>query len=278
MACEEKMGAEFDLVLSLEAFEVRGAVSGGDGVVEVAGCACEEPGNIRIVDCHIEGELRVPPGYRFVHVVRSSIGRLVVDAAGVAGVCAHDGAIDEVVLGSEALEEVEVVRCGLRRISVVPAARLGRLLLLDLRQNRLERYDVAASATPRLGRLELGDNAPKLAGVHARGAHTASFGGGRRHPRERPVAGLTVSHANAHGVDQRSRAEWSPSTARRQPLGSAASEPRACGPADARKASRLWQQQGLRCTRTRGSPKTFKTGLAVAHVASCVAAKAAALC
>ena len=59
--------------------------------------------------------------------------------------------------GSEALAEVDLARCGLRRVSAT--ARLGRLRSLDLSDNALETYDVAADATPRLATLDLRRNA-----------------------------------------------------------------------------------------------------------------------
>ena len=136
--------------------EWRGFVSAGADAVVVA----PAPGPARrlcVVDCSVEGELRVPAGYNYVNVVRGSVGRLVVAAPGVVGVYASECAVGEAVLGSEALEEVDLARCGLRRVSAT--ARLGRLRSLDLSDNALGTYDVAADATPSLATLDLRRNA-----------------------------------------------------------------------------------------------------------------------
>lgn len=137
-------------------FELRGVVCRGPAV-DFAGWPPEGLCALSVVDCRIEGELRVPPRCCYVRATRSSIGRLVVDGPDVAGVSACDCAVDELVLGGEALEYVDVVRCGLRRVTA--SARLARLRGLDLSHNALEAYDVAADATPRLRRLELQHNA-----------------------------------------------------------------------------------------------------------------------
>ena len=140
-----------------EDFEWRDFVS-SDLVVDAP--IWDGPGAARlcVIDCVIEGELRVPAGDSYVHVVRGSLGRLVVAAPGVIGVYASECAcVGDVVLGSEALAEVALARCGLRRVSVT--ARLGRLRALDLSDNALETYDVAADATPRLATLDLRRNA-----------------------------------------------------------------------------------------------------------------------
>ncbi len=146
-----------------EHVEWRGVVS-ADPVVDAPGPVRRGGGGaarLCIVDCCIEGELRVPAGYRYVNVVRGSVGRLVVAAPGVVGVYAGgDGCVvREVVLGSEALEEVDLARCGLRRVTTSASARLGRLRSLDLSDNALETYDVAADATPSLSTLDLRRNA-----------------------------------------------------------------------------------------------------------------------
>ena len=81
-----------------EDFEWRDFVS-SDPVVDAPSREGPGPARLCVVDCVIEGELRVPAGYSYVNVVRGSIGRLVVAAQGVIGVHGSECAVGEVVLG-----------------------------------------------------------------------------------------------------------------------------------------------------------------------------------